>query len=95
MEGMNRRNALIALAVGGGAAAVGCEGTGRNERFTEEVSKSAIEIRKAFAELETDVAGFETRDWRDVVEDVKAAMAELAEKIRGFEEWVNTPVPSD
>jgi hypothetical protein len=91
---MNRRNMLMVFAVGSGAVAAGCEGMGRDERFIEDVGKSATEIRKAFDDLEGKVAEFDQRDWREVVGDVKTAMAQLGEKIKGFEEWVHTPAPS-
>jgi hypothetical protein len=88
---MKRRDVFAFLAAGGVAMAVGCEGSARNERFIDEVGKSATEIKQAFDELERQVSEFDVRDWREALIDVKSAMEELGTKIKDFEGWVNAP----
>lgn len=75
---MDRRRLLSLLATAGCGLATGCDDGGAEvASWRENMRLNMSGVRNDFDKLKSTVEDFDTRDWRDVVSDLKANVSDL------------------
>ena len=92
---MDRRRHLLVLAAAGCVIASGCEGSSSENGYVENLRDHLAGVKGALNTLKSTVDDFDSKDWRDVVPDVRSNIDDLEKEISDLEDAIEPYVPEE